>query len=160
MTLQISLLSLDVGTIFKFTFHASWSHVTIGMHPTEGKLSVTYRAPLGWMADTRREWKVDGKHVHVCDIEPLWLLAESWLVERILVCFISTRVQVLLDVIREFLFIVIGHLPWSLLLKYQIEVVAVELPYVGFTFPARIFYRGVSGFATGYSYGIWCRELA
>ena len=49
--------------------------------------------------------------------------------------------------------------PLDILLEYCIEHVTVGLFYVMFTFPTRIFYRGVPGFATDCPYGVWCRGL-
>ena len=45
-------------------------------------------------------------------------------------------------------------------LEYWIEPVTFGLLYVVFTFPTRIFYRGVPGFATDCPCGVWCRGLA
>ena len=50
-------------------------------------------------------------------------------------------------------------LPLDILLEFLIEHVSFGLLYVMFTFPARIFYRGVSGFATDSPCGVWCRGL-
>ena len=50
-------------------------------------------------------------------------------------------------------------LPLDILLEYWIEHVSVGLFYVMFTFPSRIFYRGVPGFATDCPCGVWCCGL-
>ena len=50
-------------------------------------------------------------------------------------------------------------LPLDILLEYWIEHVAFGLVYVMFTFPTRIFYRGVPGFATDCPCGVWCCGL-
>ena len=50
-------------------------------------------------------------------------------------------------------------LPLDIFLEYWIEHVSFGLPYVMFTFPTRIFYRGVPGFATDCVSGVWCRGL-
>ena len=49
--------------------------------------------------------------------------------------------------------------PLDILLEYWIEHVTFGLFYVMFTFPARILYRGVPGFATDCPCGVWCRGL-
>ena len=50
--------------------------------------------------------------------------------------------------------------PWTFsFLEYWIEHVSFGLLYVMFTFPTRIFYRGVPGFAIDCPCGIWCRGL-
>ena len=49
--------------------------------------------------------------------------------------------------------------PLDILLEYWIEHVSFGLLYVMFTFPTRIFYRGVPGFATDCPCGVWCRGL-
>ena len=54
--------------------------------------------------------------------------------------------------------------PWmfrslDILPEYLIEHVSFGLLYIMFTFPTRIFYRGVPGFATDYPSGVWCRGL-
>ena len=49
--------------------------------------------------------------------------------------------------------------PLDFLLEYWIEHVTLGLLYVVFTFPSRIFYRGVPGFATDCPRGVWCRGL-
>ena len=54
--------------------------------------------------------------------------------------------------------------PWvfpslGVLLEYWIEHVAHGLLYVVFTFPTMIFYGAVSGFATDWHCGVWCRGL-
>ena len=49
--------------------------------------------------------------------------------------------------------------PLNILLEYWIEYVTFGLLYVIFTFPTRIFYRGVPGFATDRPCGVWCRGL-
>ena len=80
----------------------------------------------------------------------------------------------------DMLFVILGHLADSsfelfpqcnspykrymllsldILLEYWIEHVIFGLLYVMFTFPTRIFYRGVQGFATDCPYGTWCRGL-
>ena len=47
----------------------------------------------------------------------------------------------------------------DILLEYWIEHVSFGLLYVMFTFPTRIFYRGVPDFATDCPCGVWCRGL-
>ena len=47
----------------------------------------------------------------------------------------------------------------DILLEYWIEHVTFGLLYVMFTFPARIFYRGVPSFAIDCPCGVWCRGL-
>ena len=52
--------------------------------------------------------------------------------------------------------------PWmfphlDILLEYWIEHVTLVLLCVTFTFPTRIFCRGVPGFAIDCPYGVWCR---
>ena len=47
-----------------------------------------------------------------------------------------------------------GHSPW--ILDWN---VSFGLLYGMFTFPTRIFYRGVPGFATDCPCGVWCRGL-
>ena len=37
--------------------------------------------------------------------------------------------------------------------------VSFGLLYIMFTFPTRIFYRGVPGFETDCPFGVWCRGL-
>ena len=49
--------------------------------------------------------------------------------------------------------------PLDILLEYWIEHVSFGLLYVMFTFPTRIFYRGVPGFASDCPCGVWCRGL-
>ena len=49
--------------------------------------------------------------------------------------------------------------PLSVLLDYWIEHVAFEPLYVVFTFPTRLFYGAVPGFATDWDCGVWCRRL-
>ena len=49
--------------------------------------------------------------------------------------------------------------PLDILLEYRIEHFSFGLLYVMFTFPTRIFYRGVPGFANDCPCGVWCREL-
>ena len=49
--------------------------------------------------------------------------------------------------------------PLDILLEYWIEHITVGLLYVMFTFPSRIFYRGVPGFATDCPCGVWCHGL-
>ena len=49
--------------------------------------------------------------------------------------------------------------PLYILFEYWIEHVSFGLLYVMFTFPTRIFYRGVPGFATDCPCGVWCRWL-
>ena len=51
-------------------------------------------------------------------------------------------------------------LPLYILLEYWIEHVTIGLLYVMLTFPTRMFYRGVPGFATDCPCGVWCRGLA
>ena len=48
---------------------------------------------------------------------------------------------------------------WDILLEYRIEHVTFGLLYVMFTFPTRIFYRGVPGFATDCPCSVWCLGL-
>ena len=50
-------------------------------------------------------------------------------------------------------------LPLDILLEYWIEHVSFWLLYVMFTFPTRIFYRGVPGFVTGCPCDVWCCGL-
>ena len=56
-----------------------------------------------------------------------------------------------------------AHLPgWvfpqlDILLEYWIEPVTFGLLYVMFTFPTRIFYRGIPCFAADYHCGVLCR---
>ena len=50
-------------------------------------------------------------------------------------------------------------LPLDILLEYWIEHVSFGLLYVMFTFPTRIFYRGVPAFATDCPCGVWCCGL-
>ena len=50
-------------------------------------------------------------------------------------------------------------LPLDILLEYWIEHVSFGLLYVMFTFPIRIFYGIVPGFATDCPCGVWCRGL-
>ena len=52
-----------------------------------------------------------------------------------------------------------AFLPLDILPEYCIEHVTFGLLYVMFTFPTRIFYRGVTGFVTGCPCGVWCRGL-
>ena len=47
--------------------------------------------------------------------------------------------------------------PLDIRLEYWIEHVAFGLLFVMFTFPTRIFYKGVPGFATGCPFGVCCR---
>ena len=47
--------------------------------------------------------------------------------------------------------------PLDLLLEYWIGHVTFGLLSVKFTFPTRIFYKGVPGFATDCPCGVWCR---
>ena len=47
-----------------------------------------------------------------------------------------------------------GHSPWIL-----DWTCFLSTPYVMFTFPTRIFYRAVPGFATDCLCGVWCRGL-
>ena len=49
--------------------------------------------------------------------------------------------------------------PLDILLEYWIEHVTFRLLYVMFTFPTRIFYSGVPGFATDCPSVVWCRGL-
>ena len=49
--------------------------------------------------------------------------------------------------------------PLDILLEHWIEHVTVGLLYVMFTFPTKIFYREVPGFATDCPFGIWCHGL-
>ena len=49
--------------------------------------------------------------------------------------------------------------PLDILLEYWIEHVTFGRLNVMFTFPTRIFYRGVPGFATVCPCGVWCRGL-
>ena len=49
--------------------------------------------------------------------------------------------------------------PLDILLEYWIGHVSFGLLYVMFTFPTRIVYRGVPGFATDCPCGVWCRGL-
>ena len=49
--------------------------------------------------------------------------------------------------------------PLDILLEYWIEHVTFGLLYVMFTFPTRIFYRGIPGFATVCPCGVWSRGL-
>ena len=49
--------------------------------------------------------------------------------------------------------------PLDILLEYWIEHVSFGLLWVMFTFPTKIFYRGVPGFATNCPCGVWCRGL-
>ena len=46
----------------------------------------------------------------------------------------------------------------NLLWEYHIELIGMELHGIVFTFPTRIC-RGVSGFASGCTCGVWCHEL-
>ena len=50
-------------------------------------------------------------------------------------------------------------LPLDILLEYWIEHVSFGLLYVMFTFPTRIFYRGVPSFTTDCPCDVWCRGL-
>ena len=50
-------------------------------------------------------------------------------------------------------------LPSNLLCEYQIELVAMELPCIVFTFPARLSCRGDPCFVTGCPCGVWDRGL-
>ena len=47
---------------------------------------------------------------------------------------------------------------WTFSLNIGLNILH-GLLYVMFTFPTRIFYRGVSGFATDCPCGVWCRGL-
>ena len=47
----------------------------------------------------------------------------------------------------------------DILLEYWMEHFTFGLLYVMFTFPIRIFYRRVLGFATDYPCDVWCRGL-
>ena len=49
--------------------------------------------------------------------------------------------------------------PLDILFEYWIEHVTFGLLCVMFTFPTRIFYRGVPGFATDCPCGVWCSGL-
>ena len=49
--------------------------------------------------------------------------------------------------------------PLDILREYWIEHVTFGFLYVMFTFPTRIFYGGVPGFATKCPCGVWCRGL-
>ena len=46
-----------------------------------------------------------------------------------------------------------------ILLEFWIEHVSFGLLYVMFTFPTRMLYGGVPGFATDCPCGVWCRRL-
>ena len=49
---------------------------------------------------------------------------------------------------------------WTFSLNIGLNMFPLDwLLYVMFTFPTRIFYRGVPGFATDCPYGVWCRGL-
>ena len=50
-------------------------------------------------------------------------------------------------------------LPLDIIREYWIEHVTFGPLYVMFTFPTRIFYREVPGFATDCPCGVWCRGL-
>ena len=50
-------------------------------------------------------------------------------------------------------------LPLDILLEYWMEHVSFGLIYVMFTFPTRIFYKGVRGLAPDCPCGVWCRGL-
>ena len=47
----------------------------------------------------------------------------------------------------------------DILLKYQIELSALELLWIVFTFQTNIFFRGVSDFVAGYSHVTWGRGI-
>ena len=49
--------------------------------------------------------------------------------------------------------------PLDILLEYWTAHVTFGFLYVILTFPTRIFYRGVPGFATDCHCGVWCRGL-
>ena len=59
----------------------------------------------------------------------------------------------------NFMHLIVTVVPLDILLEYWIEHVTFRLLYVTFTFPTRIFCRGVPGFATGCPCGIWFRGL-
>ena len=48
-------------------------------------------------------------------------------------------------------------LPLDLFLKYWIEHVTIGLLYIKFIFSIKIFYKGVSGYATDCPCSVWCR---
>ena len=49
--------------------------------------------------------------------------------------------------------------PWIFSLNIGLNMFHFGLLYVMFTFPTRLFYRGVPGFATDCPCGVWCRGL-
>ena len=50
--------------------------------------------------------------------------------------------------------------PWTFSLNIGLSMFPLDsCIYVMFTFPTRIFYRGVPGFATECPWGVWCRGL-
>ena len=71
-------------------------------------------------------------------------------------CTTHAWVRNILRLINDFYYIL---LEYCIALEHDSEHVSFGLLYVVFTFPTRIFYRGVPGFATDCPCGVWCRGL-
>ena len=135
-TLYLSLMSMRLLWFkTRFVFYRSW---------------VVLFLSVSWLASS---WCI----LTAC----VFVLASSSIPTRLCTEILALTQLCMIWLVMQlsFLWLISLFLPLDILLEYWIEHVSFGLLYVMLTFPTRIFYRGVPGFATDCPCGVWCRGL-